>query len=179
MSSRFQPGDHLQVRRRGLYHHHGIYISDDRVIQFGSGITLLDKSRALSAQSRWKSSSEAAQFTACGTVMRADLAPAITRQPTSPGRLSASASIGARATRPAGGSAGRLQRTLYCSGGWRAVREPIGRSRAGGHSRSPAGLSSAPQRSEHTTTRSSGSGRRSVAVGATTSVRWATTRATV
>lgn len=45
MSSRFQPGDHLQVRRRGPYHHHGIYISDDRVIQFGSGITLLDKSR--------------------------------------------------------------------------------------------------------------------------------------
>jgi Lecithin retinol acyltransferase len=44
-SGRFQPGDHLQVRRRGLYHHHGIYISDDRVIQFGSGITLLDKSR--------------------------------------------------------------------------------------------------------------------------------------
>jgi len=45
MSSRFRPGDHLQVRRRGRYHHHGIYISDDRVIQFGSGITLLDKSR--------------------------------------------------------------------------------------------------------------------------------------
>ena len=43
--SRFQPGAHLHVRRRGLYHHHGIYISDDRVIQFGSGITLLDKSR--------------------------------------------------------------------------------------------------------------------------------------
>ena len=43
MSGRFQPGDHLHVRRRGLYHHHGIYISDDHVIQFGSGITLLDK----------------------------------------------------------------------------------------------------------------------------------------
>jgi cell wall-associated NlpC family hydrolase len=45
MSSRLQPGDHLQVRRRGRYHHPGIYISDDRVIQFGGGITLLDKSR--------------------------------------------------------------------------------------------------------------------------------------
>lgn len=45
--SGFQPGDHLQVQRPGLYHHHGIYISDDRVIvQFGSGINLLDKSWA-------------------------------------------------------------------------------------------------------------------------------------
>jgi hypothetical protein len=38
----FQPGDHLQVWR-GYYYHHGIYISDDRVIQFGSGVTLLNK----------------------------------------------------------------------------------------------------------------------------------------
>jgi hypothetical protein len=45
MPGRFQPGDHLRVRRRGLYDHHGIYISDDRVIQFGSGISLWDKSR--------------------------------------------------------------------------------------------------------------------------------------
>jgi Lecithin retinol acyltransferase len=43
--SRSQPGAHLQVWRRRLYHHHGIYVSDDRVIQFGSGITLLDKSQ--------------------------------------------------------------------------------------------------------------------------------------
>lgn len=42
--SRFQPGDHLQVWR-GLYYHHGIYVSDERVIQFGSGVTLMDKSR--------------------------------------------------------------------------------------------------------------------------------------
>ena len=42
---RFSPGDHLQVRRRHGYNHHGIYISDNRVIQFGSGITLTDKSR--------------------------------------------------------------------------------------------------------------------------------------
>jgi len=45
MNARFQPGDHLHVRRPLGYFHHGIYISDDRVIQFGSGITLLDKSR--------------------------------------------------------------------------------------------------------------------------------------
>lgn len=35
MNGRFQPGTHLQVRRLMLYYHHGIYISDDRVIQFG------------------------------------------------------------------------------------------------------------------------------------------------
>lgn len=42
MSERFRPGDHLQVRQwYGLfpYYHHGIYVSDDRVIQFGPGIT--------------------------------------------------------------------------------------------------------------------------------------------
>ena len=38
MNDRFQRGDHLQVRRPMLYNHHGIYISDDRVIQFGGGI---------------------------------------------------------------------------------------------------------------------------------------------
>jgi hypothetical protein len=37
VSVRFQPGDHIQVKRRGLFYHHGIYVSDDRVIQFGSG----------------------------------------------------------------------------------------------------------------------------------------------
>jgi hypothetical protein len=32
-------GDHIRVRRfLSLYWHHGIYVSDDRVIQFGSGI---------------------------------------------------------------------------------------------------------------------------------------------
>jgi hypothetical protein len=35
MHGRFQPGTHLQVQRMRLYYHHGIYISDDRVIQFG------------------------------------------------------------------------------------------------------------------------------------------------
>jgi Lecithin retinol acyltransferase len=45
MAGGFQPGDHLQVRRPLGYNHHGIYISDDRVIQFGSGVTLLDKAR--------------------------------------------------------------------------------------------------------------------------------------
>jgi hypothetical protein len=43
MSGRFQPGDHLQVRRPMMYYHHGIYVSDDRVIQFGSGVTLANK----------------------------------------------------------------------------------------------------------------------------------------
>ena len=40
--NRFSPGAHLQVRR-GIYYHHGVYISDDRVIQFGSGASLRDK----------------------------------------------------------------------------------------------------------------------------------------
>jgi hypothetical protein len=43
MSGRFQPGDHLHVQRPGLYFHHGIYVSDDRMIQFGSGVSLLGK----------------------------------------------------------------------------------------------------------------------------------------
>ena len=45
MDGRFRPGDHLRVRRPRGYNHHGIYVSDDRVIQFGSGITLTGKSR--------------------------------------------------------------------------------------------------------------------------------------
>jgi Lecithin retinol acyltransferase len=40
--NQFSPGAHLQVRR-GIYYHHGVYISDDRVIQFGSGASLRDK----------------------------------------------------------------------------------------------------------------------------------------
>jgi hypothetical protein len=42
MSERFKRGDHLQVRQWfGLfpYYHHGIYVNDDRIIQFGPGIT--------------------------------------------------------------------------------------------------------------------------------------------
>lgn len=35
---RFGPGSHLRVRRRWGYMHHGIYVSDDRVIQFGGRI---------------------------------------------------------------------------------------------------------------------------------------------
>jgi Lecithin retinol acyltransferase len=38
-SSRFKRGDHLYVRRRWGYRHHGIYINDDRVIQFGGRIS--------------------------------------------------------------------------------------------------------------------------------------------
>lgn len=50
MTGRFQPGDHLQVQRPLHYFHHGIYVSDDRVIQFGSGVRLWDKARtAISA----------------------------------------------------------------------------------------------------------------------------------
>jgi hypothetical protein len=43
MDGRFQPGDHLHVQRPSLYSHHGIYVSDDRVIQFGSGVNLGNK----------------------------------------------------------------------------------------------------------------------------------------
>jgi hypothetical protein len=43
MHGRFQPGDHLHVQRPSLYFHHGIYVSDDRVIQFGSGVNLVNK----------------------------------------------------------------------------------------------------------------------------------------
>jgi hypothetical protein len=42
---RFERGDHLRVRRRPLgYFHHGVYVSDERIIQFGGGIC--DKPRA-------------------------------------------------------------------------------------------------------------------------------------
>jgi hypothetical protein len=44
MDGRFRPGDHLRVRRPFGYNHHGIYVSDDRVIQFGSRLTVTDKS---------------------------------------------------------------------------------------------------------------------------------------
>lgn len=37
MSGSFAPGDHIRVLRLG-YWHHGIYISNDRVIQFGASI---------------------------------------------------------------------------------------------------------------------------------------------
>jgi len=40
---RFKPGDHLEVSR-WLYRHHGVYVGDDRVVQFGGRI--LDKPRA-------------------------------------------------------------------------------------------------------------------------------------
>ncbi len=39
----FQRGDHLRVHR-GFYWHHGIYVSDDRVVEFGGG-SLLSKAR--------------------------------------------------------------------------------------------------------------------------------------
>jgi len=45
-ASRLEPGDHLRVRRFGLYWHHGIYVSDERVIEFGGG-SLLEKHRAV------------------------------------------------------------------------------------------------------------------------------------
>jgi hypothetical protein len=40
--AQFQCGDHLQIRRRHLYWHHGIYIAQNRVIEFGGG-TIADK----------------------------------------------------------------------------------------------------------------------------------------
>jgi hypothetical protein len=47
MAGRFQPGDHLQVRRPSLYFHQCIYVSDDHVIQFGSSVTLRNKAVTL------------------------------------------------------------------------------------------------------------------------------------
>ncbi len=43
MNGRFEPGTHLRVWRPPGYYHHGIYINDDRVIQFGSGVNLGNK----------------------------------------------------------------------------------------------------------------------------------------
>jgi hypothetical protein len=43
VSGRFQAGEQIRVRRSLGYYHHGIYISDDRVIQFGGGVPLLHK----------------------------------------------------------------------------------------------------------------------------------------
>jgi hypothetical protein len=40
---RFQPGDHLRVWR-GFYFHHGVYVGDGRVVQFGGRVS--DKPRA-------------------------------------------------------------------------------------------------------------------------------------
>jgi lecithin:retinol acyltransferase len=36
-TSRFERGEHLRVLRRGVYWHHGIYVSDQRVFEFGGG----------------------------------------------------------------------------------------------------------------------------------------------
>lgn len=36
---RFEPGTHLRVRRPSGYTHHGVYISDERIIQFGGRIS--------------------------------------------------------------------------------------------------------------------------------------------
>lgn len=44
--SRFQPGDHISVRRFHLYWHHGIYVNEDRVIEFGGG-NVAEKFRAI------------------------------------------------------------------------------------------------------------------------------------
>jgi HRAS-like suppressor 3 len=44
---RFQPGDHLKVRRPG-YWHHGIYVGDGRVVQFGGSV--FDKPHARIAE---------------------------------------------------------------------------------------------------------------------------------
>lgn len=43
---RFRPGDHIRVRRLHLYWHHGICISNDRVVEFGGG-GLAEKYRAV------------------------------------------------------------------------------------------------------------------------------------
>src|ERR1700683_4063221 len=46
MTGRFQSGDQLRVRRPLGYFHHGVYVSDDRGIQFGGGLPVLHKDRA-------------------------------------------------------------------------------------------------------------------------------------
>lgn len=38
-AGRFESGSHIRVRRPSGYQHHGIYVSDDRVIQFGGRIS--------------------------------------------------------------------------------------------------------------------------------------------
>jgi lecithin:retinol acyltransferase len=43
------PGDHLRVWR-GLYYHHGIYVGDDQVVQFGGRI---GRRRPTARQASW------------------------------------------------------------------------------------------------------------------------------
>lgn len=47
---RFKPGDHLAVSR-WLYQHHGVYVGDERVVQFGGRI--LDKPRNCETVALW------------------------------------------------------------------------------------------------------------------------------
>jgi hypothetical protein len=78
-AGRFERGDHLRVRRPLGYDHHGIYVNDQRVIQFGGRI--LDKPHA---------SIEAValdQFERSGTaevVRHGDGAPAVRLRPADP-----------------------------------------------------------------------------------------------
>jgi hypothetical protein len=78
MAGGFRSGDHLKVRRPRGYDHHAIYISDDRVTQFGSGITLTDKSRT-AARSPSPSSYRAAPRQSNAMATRACWTPATTR----------------------------------------------------------------------------------------------------
>ena len=47
MGSRFKPGDHLRVRRHGVYWQHGVHTDDDHdlVVEFGGRVT--DKPNAV------------------------------------------------------------------------------------------------------------------------------------
>lgn len=174
------------VRRRGLYHHHGIYVSDDRVIQFGSGITLLNKSRtsvnAVSLEEFERAG--AAQRVRHGyeswfgtgyhppaderwkVIERAEFM--LKLQPKLPYNL-----IGHNCEHVANICVSQYWGESYQTRRWfdrKAAADAVllwwmaGRSRASrplprwGHSRSPAGLSSVAQRSGHTTIKSSVSG---------------------
>jgi hypothetical protein len=44
--STFDAGDHIKVKR-SVYTHHGIYVNDDRVIDFSGGRNILEKPKAL------------------------------------------------------------------------------------------------------------------------------------
>ena len=79
MAGRFRSGEHLKVRRPRGYDHHGIYISDDRGIQFGRGITLTDNPAPRSARSPSPSSYRGAPRQSNAMATRARWTPATTR----------------------------------------------------------------------------------------------------
>lgn len=88
MAGRFRSGDHLKVRRPRGYDHRGIYISDDRVIQFGSGITLTDKSRTAVSTVTLAEFAQGGTRQSNATATRAYWTPVTTRLLTKDGKSS-------------------------------------------------------------------------------------------